>query len=212
MRVIAGTHRHRLLLSPPGADVTRPITDRVKQSLFDRLTAMGVFGMVGGDEDGGGENGGGASQPEPVAALDIFAGTGSMGIEALSRGSAACTFIERDRRIRQILDENLTKLELVDRSQVLGVDAIGAGWMTLLAHRPVGVVFCDPPYALMEEEASRLRVLAMLQGVAAAGFLAEGAVLVLRTPAAIEVPAIEGWGEADGRRIGSMRLAYFVRA
>ena len=72
MRIIAGTHRGRTLLGPEGDDVTRPITDRVKENLFNRLHSLGVIGYG--------------------RVLDVFAGTGSMGLEALSRGATHCTF------------------------------------------------------------------------------------------------------------------------
>ncbi len=216
MRIIAGTHRHRSLLSPPDAATTRPITDRVKQSLFDRLTALGVFGDLPPTDDAGeplpSADDAATETPTNLSALDIFAGTGSMGIEALSRGAIHCTFIERDRRIREILERNLDKLDLVVHSQVLGIDALTGGWITQLSHRPVGLVFCDPPYAFMEQEPSRQRIQEMLTSLATApGLLATGAVLILRTPAKIEVMEIEGWGRGDHRRIGSMRLGYFVR-
>ena len=83
MRIIAGMHRGRKLLAPEG-DVTRPITDRVKQSLFDILSPM----------------------REEAVVYDCFAGTGSMGLECLSRGAAAVTFFEADRSALSRLKKN----------------------------------------------------------------------------------------------------------
>ncbi|MHC4996742.1 MAG: RsmD family RNA methyltransferase, partial [Planctomycetota bacterium] len=77
MRIIAGDHRGRRLLGPEGKNTTRPITDRVKVSLFDRLAAAGRI--------------------EGAVVLDLFSGTGSMGLECLSRGARHVTFVDRDR-------------------------------------------------------------------------------------------------------------------
>ena len=98
MRVIAGTRRRRKLKSPKDDAVSRPITDRVKQAMFDRLYMAGML-------DGGN-------------ALDIFSGVGSLGIEAMSRGIDHCTFVERSPQIRSILEENLTMLEFRDQIAV----------------------------------------------------------------------------------------------
>src|SRR5688500_5993687 len=96
MRIIAGEHRGRKLL-PPEGDVTRPITDRVKQSLFDILTP----------------------RIERAIVYDLFAGTGSMGLECLSRGADRATFFEADRSAVNRLKKNIDALKLADRSQVI---------------------------------------------------------------------------------------------
>ena len=113
MRIIAGTHRRRKLLAPADDKVTRPITDRVKQSLFDRLGASGIFepdeipdpspdretdGVANTSRDPkGAKSKSHKGPPPPVGlAVDLFAGVGSFGLEALSRGIATCVFIERD--------------------------------------------------------------------------------------------------------------------
>ena len=99
MRIIAGTHRGRQILAPEN-DATRPITDRVKQSLFDVLSPR-IPGAV---------------------VLDLFAGTGSMGLECLSRGAERVVFFESNRSAVQLLRRNLTELTLTDRSMVLPTD------------------------------------------------------------------------------------------
>src|SRR3954451_21285520 len=99
MRIIAGEFRGRKLLAPE-SDTTRPITDRVKQSLFDILTPM---------------------IPDAVV-YDCFAGTGSMGLESLSRGAARAIFFERDRSALQRLKRNIEALGVVDRSGVVSED------------------------------------------------------------------------------------------
>jgi len=92
MRIIAGKYKGRLLGTPEDESITRPITDRVKESLFNKLFSMGAL-------DGGN-------------VIDAFAGTGTIGLEAVSRGMAHCTFIERHRQIGQLLTDNITSLGL----------------------------------------------------------------------------------------------------
>src|SRR3954465_9465040 len=96
MRIIAGEFRGRRLL-PPEGDVTRPITDRVKQSLFDILTPLLPDARV----------------------YDCFAGTGSMGLECLSRGAAHATFFEADRSAVQRLKKNISTMRVDDACEVV---------------------------------------------------------------------------------------------
>ncbi|MEO0586315.1 MAG: RsmD family RNA methyltransferase, partial [Planctomycetota bacterium] len=98
MRIIAGEHRGRRLVGPTDDRTTRPITDRVKEALFARLTAMGLFGDF-----------------EAGAVADVFCGTGSLGLEALSRGARRCVFVDRDRSALDGLRENLEVLGEVAR-------------------------------------------------------------------------------------------------
>ena len=121
-RVIAGTARGRRLVTP--GEGTRPLGDRVKQTLFAVL------------------------EPDlPGAAfLDLCAGSGAAGIEALSRGAARATFVERDRRVVGTIAENLARTGLAgERAQVVRADA--AEWLTGHGGGPFGLVFIDPPYA-----------------------------------------------------------------
>ncbi|MER3469301.1 MAG: 16S rRNA (guanine(966)-N(2))-methyltransferase RsmD, partial [Thermoflexus sp.] len=99
MRVISGSAKGRRLKSLPGAG-TRPIADRVKTALFDILGASVVGARV----------------------LDLFAGTGSVGIEALSRGAAEAVFVEKDPRAVRVLRENLQRTGLADRARVVRGD------------------------------------------------------------------------------------------
>ena len=99
MRVIAGEAKGRKLLSVSG-QVTRPITDRVKKSLFDILGGQVVNALF----------------------LDLFAGTGSVGIEALSRGARRAVFVERGRQALKVITENLKRTGLADRAQVVSSD------------------------------------------------------------------------------------------
>ncbi len=128
MRIISGSLRGRQLESPRD-ETSRPYPDRVRQSVFNIL--RGWF--------------------EDANVLDLFAGVGSMGIEALSRGARSVLFVERDRRVAGTLTANIAALNLSDRARVHTGDALS---LTALASapRPVQVAFVDPPYPLVEGE------------------------------------------------------------
>ena len=120
MRVVSGELGGRKLVSPEGTS-TRPTTDRVREAVFNALGSAGVL-------DG-------------ALVADLFAGTGAVGIEAISRGAAHCTFVERDRNALRALEENVDTLDLGDRSRIMRSDAMQAA-LTL----DVDIVFADPPY------------------------------------------------------------------
>ena len=134
MRIIAGEFRGRRLL-PPEGDTTRPITDRVKQSLFDILTPLIPDATV----------------------YDCFAGTGSMGLECLSRGAAFATFFEADRSAGKRLEKNIATLGVADRSTVVDRDLFKWFENSGEAKERAGIVFLDPPYRMVREEPERLR-------------------------------------------------------
>ncbi|BCI69729.1 RNA methyltransferase, RsmD family [Sphingomonas sp. S17] len=120
MRVIAGTWRGRPLVAPKG-DVTRPTADRTREALFSMLAArLGDF--------------------EGLAVGDFFAGSGALGIEALSRGAGSCLFVEQDRNALDALRANLEKLGAKGDVRATSVMALGP------ARQPLDVVLMDPPY------------------------------------------------------------------
>ena len=121
MRVVAGELRGRRLLAPEGRD-TRPTTDRVREAVFNSLGSMDLV--------------------VDATYVDLFAGTGALGIEALSRGAAHCTFVERDPRALKVLRENLSALGLTDRATVVPGDALAA----VARIDDVDVAVADPPY------------------------------------------------------------------
>ncbi len=125
MRIIAGAWRGRTLQAPPGAN-TRPTADRVRQALFDRLMHAPWAGRAA---------------IEGARILDAFAGTGALGLEALSRGAAHATFIENNRTALATLRANIAACRAEDRCTVLAADAL---------HPPQGagcsLLFLDPPY------------------------------------------------------------------
>ena len=190
MRVIGGSFRGRALLGPDGLE-TRPITDRVKETLFNILgVRLGTLGAI-----------------PPVEVLDVFAGTGSLGIEAVSRGARRCVFIERNRRTLRALRANLTTLGLSDSCAIVTDNA----W----AMRPpasaggFGLIFVDPPYA---DAADTARVRDLLERLAAG--LARDGLLVFRHEAHQDFPAgaVTGLRCADHRSYGRMRLLFYRRA
>ena len=186
MRIIGGTYRHRRIQGPVGDLTTRPITDRVKQSVFDRLAAMGVF---------------------EGPALDLFSGTGSMGLEALSRGCRHCTFIDRNRSARDILESNINMLQAEDQVTVMGADILSGVWASMLTQVPMDVVFCDPPYAMAREEMDSIaKLIGICHGITDAG-----GVLVLRTDENAVPPEVDGWKLAESLVYGAMRVFLYYR-
>lgn len=122
MRIIAGAWRGRTLLSPAGRD-TRPTSDRAREGLFSMLASrLGSF--------------------EGLQVADLFAGTGALGLEALSRGAVHCTFVERDAAAIKVLQRNLDKLDAAARAEVRAQAAERAAPPRV----PCDVLTMDPPY------------------------------------------------------------------
>ena len=186
MRVVAGSHRGKVLTAPPG-HALRPTADRVRESVFNIL-AHGKFGP------------GGASVLQGARVLDAFAGTGAMGIEALSRGASHASFIESDRTALDALRANLRAVHEAANATVLGADALSPP----RAAEPVTVAFLDPPY----REGLGPKALAAL---AAAGWFAPGAIVTVEVAAREEFTAPPGFEILDERRYGAARIV-IVRA
>lgn len=157
MRIIAGDLKSRKLASPPERTETRPIPDRVKESLFNLLR-----GHVEGQ-----------------TVLDAFAGTGSVGLEAISRGAARCVFVEKDKRMAAVLRQNIESLGVGDRCEVVEGDALGASTISRCP-RPVHLIFYDPPYRLVTDPDSRGRVFHQFSRLAS--LLDDDGFALLRTP------------------------------
>jgi 16S rRNA (guanine966-N2)-methyltransferase len=167
MRVVAGSAGGRRLLAPPGTD-TRPTTDRVREAIFNALASMGVV--------------------VDAVVADLFAGSGALGIEALSRGAASAHFVESDRRAAETITANLDTLSLADRATVVRrpVDAAIADLPASL-----DLVLADPPYTFdgWAELLGRLLPL-----------LAEDAVVVVESDRSLALPA--GWEKVRERSYG----------
>lgn len=176
MRIIAGEFRGRTLL-PPESDTTRPITDRAKQSLFDIL------------------------QPDIADAVvyDCFAGTGSMGLECLSRGARHSWFFERDRSALDRLRKNIAALKVEDRSTVIGTDLFK--WFDSNdASKRAGLIFLDPPYRFLRDKPDALHT---LSARVTAKHLGPGGTVIFRHDLAdeLELATLQRY---DQRRYGSM--------
>lgn len=113
------------------------------------------------------------------AVLDVFAGTGSIGLEALSRGAPRAVFVERDRRVAALIERNIDALGLADRSTVVIADALGPSAVARCP-RPVHLIFMDPPYAMVRDPAGWDRVRAQLSRLM--GFLDPAGYAIVRTP------------------------------
>jgi len=142
MRIVAGTWRGRTLRAPPG-NTTRPTADRVRQAVFDML----LHAPWGGDA------------VASAHVLDVFAGTGAFGLEALSRGATHATFVEQDRAALTALRANIAACRAQDRCTILAVDA-----SAIPAGQPASLVFLDPPYHqdLVPRAVARLRAVQRL--------------------------------------------------
>lgn len=134
MRIIAGEFRGRRLL-PPGGDQTRPVTDRVKQSVFDIVSHLLPDARV----------------------YDVFAGTGSFGLESLSRGAAHAVFYESHFPTIRLLRQNIRTLGVNDRSTVVAQNLFHA--LRETPARKADIVFLDPPYRFLREKPADLRSL-----------------------------------------------------
>ena len=136
VRIIAGEFRGRRLLPPP-SQATRPVTDRVKQSVFDIVAPLIADAVV----------------------YDCFAGTGSMGLECLSRGAARVTFFESDRGAAERLRANIRALNVEDQSAVVTRDLFR--WLSDPHVRGAAtLLFLDPPYRFLRDRAADLKALA----------------------------------------------------
>lgn len=183
MRIVAGRHRGARLEVPPG-DATRPTSDRARQALFDTLTG-GRFDIDLND----------------VVVLDLFAGTGALGLEALSRGAARAVFVEKDRTALAMLNRNIAHLKTADRTLVLAQDATRLG----RAREAVTLVLMDPPYRLGLAGPA-------LASLSAGGWLAPDALIVVEQAKdeALDLPP--GFELLDDRRHGAARFLFLRQA
>ncbi len=183
MRIIGGKFSGRRIIAPKGA-VSRPTTDRTRESLFNILSARDDFDFEG------------------ARVIDLFAGSGALGLEALSRGAAWCLFVETDAAARGAIRDNVEALSL------FGVTRIHRRSAATLGAKPAGVgppftlAFLDPPYRqdLCPPAMATLK---------AGGWLAEGA-LAIAEQAKDETPAAaEAFEEVDRRFYGDTQIGVY---
>ena len=184
MRIVAGEFRGRPLATPAGQAI-RPTSDRVRQTLFDILT------HAYGDPVKGGR------------VLDLFAGTGALGIEAISRGAASVLFVDEGAEARGLIRANVEAFGLTGRTRIFRRDATRLGDRGTVA--PFDVIFADPPYAQGLGEKA-------LASALAGGWLKPTATLVLEEDAAATVGPVAGLEIRDIRRIGDTQMVFLVPA
>jgi 16S rRNA (guanine966-N2)-methyltransferase len=188
MRIIGGRFRGTRLSAPgPAAEQgrLRPTSDRVRESVFN-LLAHGGYGTP--------------PPPEGRRVLDLFAGTGALGLEALSRGAAFAVFVEDHPASRALIRENIERLRLTGQTKLWRRDATRLG---PCRGAPYQLIFADPPYRRGLAEAA-------LISARAGGWIAPGAVVVVETALDETPPAPPGLAQADDRQYGDTRVLIFV--
>ena len=181
LHVLAGEFRSRILKTPTDDAVTRPMGSRTKEGLFNVL--RGWF--------------------EGARVLDLFAGVGTLGLEAVSRGAIKVVMVEKDRKIFALLRDNIESLGCADRAIAVQADALGEA--AIMAAEPeVNVVLMDPPFALVEtdeglkevfDQAGRTRKL----------FLEKGFLLIRLPTVSDPLPTIEGFDGPEIRAYGNQQ-------
>lgn len=172
MRVVAGELRGRKLAAPADG-TTRPTTDKVREAIFNALTSLDVI--------------------IDARVADLYAGSGALGIEALSRGAAHCTFVERGRAALSTLGANLAVLGLRDRARVVAGDA-----RSVVSQLAVDLVFADPPYGF--DDWARLL----------AAMPADVQLVVAEAVAPVAAP--NGWSQARVKRYGRTWVTFLEPA
>ena len=174
MRIIAGEWRGRKLVAPAGQQ-TRPTADRTRETLFSMLASrIGSF--------------------EGLRVADLYAGSGALGLEALSRGAAHATFVEIDRAALKAITANVAALGAADRISTRATSAT-----TLPASDPFDIVFADPPYQSGSGTA-------VANAVAKAGWLAPGGWMAIETKRGDAVTPPDRWEIDAERDVGRARL------
>jgi 16S rRNA (guanine966-N2)-methyltransferase len=183
MRIVGGEFRGRSLATPYSHDI-RPTSDRLRESLFDILAHNYAERLTG------------------ARVLDLFAGTGALGLEALSRGADYALFVDEGIEARGLIRSNIEALGLTGRTRVFRRDATRLGDAGTIA--PFDLVFADPPYGRGLGE----RALASARGGL---WLREGAICVLEESVKASVAAPSGYQEMERRSFGDSQLL-FLRA
>lgn len=183
MRVVAGTLRGRTLATP-SHDGLRPTSDRVREAMFNIL-AHGIDGP----------------HIEAARIIDLFAGTGALGIEAISRGARYCLFVETDAQARALIRRNVETFGLTGVTRIFRRDATDLGPAGTM--EPFDIAFLDPPYGKGLGEIA-------LAALAAGGWLADGATLVLEERAGIEVKLPSGFEKVDQRTWGDTQALFLT--
>ncbi|HVY90606.1 MAG TPA: 16S rRNA (guanine(966)-N(2))-methyltransferase RsmD [Hyphomonadaceae bacterium] len=183
MRIVGGNFKGRALRAPDGAG-TRPTSDRARESLFNVLAHAEW-----------------APPLEGARVIDTFAGSGALGLEAISRGAAFCLFIETDAAARGIIRDNIEALQLFGITRIHRRSATDLGPKPAGLGAPFDLVFMDPPYALnlVPPALSQLQQGAWITG---------DALVVAETSAREPAPVAPGWIALDERVYGAARVSF----
>jgi 16S rRNA (guanine966-N2)-methyltransferase len=187
-RITAGSLRG-FKVEVPEVETVRPPLEMLRQA---------VFNILGQDL-------------EDWTVLDLFSGSGVMGIEGLSRGAKKAVFVERDREAVKVLKCNLEKTRTQDRADVVTADAFKS--QRYLAGRSgIDAVFVDPPFAMIRSQGPRERISGLVDELFASPALSEGAVVVLRVPKGEDLKPAPGNADLDDdRTYGHSRVLFYVR-
>ena len=185
MRIVGGKFKGRNISSPEGAS-TRPTTDRVRESIFNIL-AHGIEGFTLDD----------------ARVLDLFAGTGALGLEAISRGARFCQFIEESAEARGLVRSNADSLGIIGQCKIWRRDATALG--SCAPQMSFDLAFADPPYG---KGLGAKALATLVEG----GWLAAGAVVVLEEAEKAVVGEVAGLVLMDERVYGETRVRFYRRA
>ncbi|HEV7245731.1 MAG TPA: 16S rRNA (guanine(966)-N(2))-methyltransferase RsmD [Shinella sp.] len=181
MRIVGGEFRGRALATPKSDDI-RPTTDRTRESLFNILSHAYPQALDG------------------TRVLDLFAGTGAVGLEAMSRGARAALFVEQSVEGRGLLHSNIETLGLIGRAKIFRRDATSLGSVGTV--EPFDFLFADPPYAKGLGERA-------LDAAARGGWLVDGALAILEERADIQPAAVDGYELLEVRTFGDTRMHFY---
>jgi 16S rRNA (guanine966-N2)-methyltransferase len=185
MRIIAGQHKGRSLSAPKGL-TTRPTSDRTRESVFNILAHAAWAPPI-----------------EGARVIDLFAGSGALGLEAMSRGAAFCLFVETDHAARGAIRDNIEALGLFGSTRLHRRSATDLGEKPAGVGSPFTLAFLDPPY-------HKGLVQPALDGLISGKWLAEDAIAIAET-GADEALLFAGWDVIDTRDFGAARVQFLRR-
>ena len=181
MRIVGGTARGRTLAAPKSDDVIRPTADRVRETLFN------ILGQTCDDLD----------------VLDLYAGTGALGLEAVSRGANKAVLVDSGREALALCKENIEALKFGAKVELLVMDAIKAIASLGKQGRTFQLVFADPPY-------NKRAGLSILEALDAANVITDGGIAVIETGADEKLPEQQGrFTRIDERAYGATNVSIF---
>jgi 16S rRNA (guanine966-N2)-methyltransferase len=181
MRIVGGRHKGRALVAPPGRE-TRPTSDRVRETIFNILThGIDNFDL------------------SEISVVDVFAGTGALGFEALSRGAKHATFIDTSRRALDTVKKNSLALDEWRNTTLLKLDATHFSPPPRVAKAPCGLAFLDAPY---EKELS----LPALLGIVNKGWVKSGAIVIVEMASKEVINMPRQYEYLDERNYGAVRV------